>query len=114
MHVKKVIIFFFFFFFFLWERRGNASCTVAPKRRVWDSIGACRWACLPVGQYAPLSYPLKPLLRRCPGHIPLSEIDYGARSWSEVGQAAFRPQFAQVALSIGFHFFCQQGYYCQK
>ena len=29
----------FFFFFFFWVGKGgNASCTVTPKRRVWDSL----------------------------------------------------------------------------
>jgi len=40
-------------FFFLGRGRGgNASCTVALVRRVWDSGTACRWAIMPVGQSA--------------------------------------------------------------
>ncbi len=53
---------------------------------VWDSIGACCWAYLPVGQYALQSYPLRPLLRQCPRYILLCEIN----------------------LSISFHFFCYE------
>ena len=29
-------------------RKGNASCTVTPVRRVWDSSTACRWDLSPV------------------------------------------------------------------
>jgi hypothetical protein len=35
---------FLFLFLFGWEKEGNASCTVAPKRRVWDSNRARQWA----------------------------------------------------------------------
>ena len=41
-----------FFFFFLVGKGGNASCTVTPKRHVWDSIMARQWAQRPFGRYA--------------------------------------------------------------
>jgi len=48
-------IFYFLFLFFLWGgRKGNASCTVTPVRRVWDSSTACRWDLSPVGQGLPM------------------------------------------------------------
>jgi len=37
------------FFFFGGGRKGNATCTVTPVRRMWDSSTACRWALAPVG-----------------------------------------------------------------
>ena len=54
------LFFSFFFFFFLVGERGNASCTVMPKRCVWDSSRACHWVCA-LWTVCPVSYPLKPL-----------------------------------------------------
>jgi hypothetical protein len=48
-----------FFFFFGWEREGNASCTLAPKRRVWDSNRARQWAYMPVWTVCPVVLPTK-------------------------------------------------------
>jgi hypothetical protein len=46
-------------FFFGWEREENSSCTVTPKRRVWDSNRAHQWAYMPVWTVCPVVLPTK-------------------------------------------------------
>ena len=53
-----------FIYFLVGGRGGNASCTLALVRRVWDSGTACRWVNLPVGHPADPTLPTKTLPRR--------------------------------------------------
>jgi len=58
---------------FFGGKGGNALCTVALSRRVWDSSAVSRWVLITLWTVR-LTYPLKSPHAGLAGHIPLGEI----------------------------------------